>query len=1159
MAGESLIYTNEKCIGCNKCISVCSCPGACVSVDKDGENHIEVDGDKCAACGACFDVCEHGAREFHDDTERFFADLQRGEKISLLVAPAFPANYPEEYGSVLGGLKALGANHIISVAFGADITTWGYLNYIKEHDFVGGISQPCPAVVGYIERHLPELIPRLFPVQSPLMCAAIYARREMGITDKLAFISPCIAKKLEIDDPNNHGYVSYNVTFEHLMRYVREHNISGPFETGEIESGLGSIYPMPGGLKENVCWFLGEEVFIRQVEGEKHLYHYLEKNRQRIEKGATSYLFIDALNCSSGCIYGTGCEEDKIEDDQVLENLLQIREDAKKEGTDSPWGRELTPEQRLAELNRQFAHLNLTDYLREYTDLYTEFVYPTDAERQAIFTEMKKLTYEDQHINCSSCGYESCYQMTEAIHNGFNKKENCIYYMKKIIEEQRDAAEQAKVEIEQASRMKSDFLANMSHEIRTPMNAVIGMTEMALREKLSPDARDYMHQIKSSGRELLAIINDILDFSKIESGKMDIIPVEYETMSIINDVVNIIMTRIKNKDIELILDLDTDIPRMVLGDNIRIKQVLINLANNAVKFTDHGRVRVKFHYERLDEKNLDMQIAVEDTGIGIRPEDLDKLFASFQQVDSKRNRNIEGTGLGLAISRQLMLLMGGEVSVASTYGEGSTFSFHFPQPIVDEKPSIFVSEPEKKSVASVIASDYVREQLKADCKRLSVSYRELEQPEEINPAGLEEGEHFLILDKACLTPEWEDFARNHSQMKTVLLVDFFDTDKYDTSVYMVMKKPLYALNLASLLNGERLHYEDDEENVYKDFTFVAPEADVLIVDDNAVNLTVAEGILKPLQLRTQTAQSGREAIEKIEMYHFDMVFMDHMMPEMDGIEATHLIRQLDSPNSKVPIIALSANAVEGARDMFLKEGMDDFVSKPIEMRAITEKVKQWLPEEKIQPVDQADLEAAETEEEIEIGDLNVKEAVKLLGSREMFFTVLKTYYRAIEKSADSIARKKREGDWKGYTIEVHALKSSSKQIGAMVLSQEAARLEAAGNKGDIDAIHRDTDRLLAHYRSYIPLLAPYCAEPEAEPAAKEEITGERLQQFFADMREAADNLDLDSMEKVGEAMRGYAYPAAEEEFLHRLLQAVEDIDTDACCEIVDEWEQARLS
>lgn len=441
---ESLVFTNDNCIGCNKCITVCSCVGACVPTEAEGKNRIEVDGSKCIACGACFDVCEHNAREFSDDTERFFNDLKHGERISVLIAPAFKANYPTEYESVLGGLKSLGVNRFISVSFGADICTWGYLNYVQQNNFTGGISQPCPAVVGYIERKLPELLPKLFPVQSPMMCAAIYAKKTMHITDKLAFISPCIAKKMEIDDPNNKGYISYNVTFDHLMQYVKEHKISGTLQSDEIEYGLGSIYPTPGGLKENVYWFLGESVFIRQAEGEKHVYHYLEREKDKIAKSKTPYLFIDALNCNSGCLYGTGCDPEIGKTDEPLYNLLQIREDCKKNTRNSAWSKKLTPAQRLKLLNKQFSHLNLNDYLRNYTDRSAECAYkiPNEAERNAIFEDMGKHTQKDCSINCSCCGYDSCNQMADAIFNGFNHKTNCIYFIKNEVEEQKHNAEQ---------------------------------------------------------------------------------------------------------------------------------------------------------------------------------------------------------------------------------------------------------------------------------------------------------------------------------------------------------------------------------------------------------------------------------------------------------------------------------------------------------------------------------------------------------------------------------------------------------------------------------------------------------------------------------------------------------------------------------------------
>ena len=235
-----LVKTNDNCIGCNRCINACSSMGANVAVERGRGNIIDVDPVRCIACGACLDACEHRAREYEDDVERFFADLKKGTKISMLIAPAFLANYPREYANWLGMLKKLGVNRFISVSFGADITTWGYIKYITEHNYYGTISQPCPAVVGYIERYAPKLLPKLMPVQSPMMCAAIYVKKYMKLSDKLAFISPCIAKKNEIDDPNNHGYVSYNLTFSHLVKYLKEHPVTGaaPYKD-EIEYGLG--------------------------------------------------------------------------------------------------------------------------------------------------------------------------------------------------------------------------------------------------------------------------------------------------------------------------------------------------------------------------------------------------------------------------------------------------------------------------------------------------------------------------------------------------------------------------------------------------------------------------------------------------------------------------------------------------------------------------------------------------------------------------------------------------------------------------------------------------------------------------------------------------------------------------------------------------------
>lgn len=517
---NGLIRTNDRCVGCNKCISVCSCMGAMVAKKSaDGTNIIEVDGTKCVACGACFDACEHDGREYTDDTVALFESLKRGEKISLLIAPAFSANYPGEYESILGGLKKLGVNRMISVSFGADITTWGYLNYVQKYGFTGGISQPCPAVVSYIEHYIPELIPKLFPVQSPMMCTAIYAVKHMGITDKLAFISPCVAKKTEIESKRGKGLISYNVTFDHLMQYAKAHGIKGTPCKDEIEYGLGSIYPTPGGLKENVYWFLGEDAYIRQCEGEKHMYNYLEKNKDKIAKSQTPYLFIDALNCANGCLYGTGTEPEKTKSDDPLMEIMRIKEKRKNNKSHNPWSRKLTPQARLKQLNKQFASLNLEDYLCEYTDFSqnTKYDEPSDAELDAIFNDMEKTTPASRCINCSCCGYDTCEQMARAIHNGFNYKENCLHYVKDQVEKEKNHAFSLAQEVEN----EKDIIAKQHDRIIATVadvNKQFDMVQTALSEMTKGNNQsadecsnisDSMNQIMNFCEELVANMDKI--------------------------------------------------------------------------------------------------------------------------------------------------------------------------------------------------------------------------------------------------------------------------------------------------------------------------------------------------------------------------------------------------------------------------------------------------------------------------------------------------------------------------------------------------------------------------------------------------------------------------------------------------------------------------
>ena len=541
MAGNlGLVYTNEHCVACNKCIAVCPVENANRVVrNEDGTHHIEVNSDACIVCGACFDVCQHEARSYHDDTERFFEDLKKGEKISLLVSSTFMGIYPDEYEKYLGILKTAGVNRIISDSFGADITTWAYLNYITSHKFYGGISQPCPAVVGYIEKHIPELLPRLIPVHSPMMCGAIYAKKEMGIKDKLAFIGPCIAKKNEMNDPNCQGYVSYNVTIMQMVEYIKSHKLEGRMlAKDEIEYGLGSFYPALGGLKENVQWFLGNDIFIRQVQGEQDTYEYLHRYLDRINAHKTLPFMIDALSCSAGCIYGTGVEDSDAEDDDPLMNLWKVRGDSiKKRGT---WGKNLSPQRRFAALNAQFKNLRLEDYIRHYTDRSAEvkMKHATDAELEEIFISLEKRTEKQRSVDCAGCGYSDCKTMANAIFNGLNDKENCAHYSREVAlretENSRELTEQMNRQNEDKLK-RAEEVNNIIFATTDDFNAMLNSLEDLSKgnegnAQESTEIAMEMQNIDNFSQDILKAFRQISEFLvKIESNNTAITDIASQT------------------------------------------------------------------------------------------------------------------------------------------------------------------------------------------------------------------------------------------------------------------------------------------------------------------------------------------------------------------------------------------------------------------------------------------------------------------------------------------------------------------------------------------------------------------------------------------------------------------------------------------------------
>ncbi len=718
------------------------------------------------------------------------------------------------------------------------------------------------------------------------------------------------------------------------------------------------------------------------------------------------------------------------------------------------------------------------------------------------------------------------------------------------------AMKHANEELERASRMKSDFLANMSHEIRTPMNAVIGMAEIAMREKDPAQIYDYLRQIQRSGRNLLNIINDILDYSKIESGKMEIIEEEYEPFIELEDIANVLATRIGDKPLELFVYVDRLLPHKLLGDNMRIRQILINLANNAIKFTHQGMVKIRIDGERIAEDTVKATFHVIDTGIGIKKEDIEKLFVSFQQVDSRRNRSAEGTGLGLAISQRLVEAMGGEIGVTSEYGKGSDFWFSIPQKVVDGNNDLEIHDADDKHAICMTDQDLLWDMFSGEMKNLELEFEHITSFDEYRASGKRD---FIFFEQKYYDDKATRFFEAHPDINGVIYAEFGTDLEITCPNIHIQSRPATTMRMVRTLNEQYDEVISGEPEKTFSIDFMAPDAEILVVDDNDINLTIAKGLLEPIKVQVDIADGGQSAIDKAVAKDYDIILMDHMMPEIDGVDATVRIRELRGEADKTVIIALSANAVAESRSLFADAGMNDFVAKPIDVKDLITTVKKWLPEEKIVPVTDADgtLQAGEglnvsADDGVRLPDiegLDVESAVKALGSAKLYDKIAGEYYLSGQDKLEGIKKAYEAEDWPDYTIRVHALKSSSRQIGAMKLGDMAEALEKAGKAGDIDTIKADTKNALSEFDSLLSKLKDRYAEDE-DDSDKPPIDRDTLNELLDRLESACDELDMDDMEDVSSSLKEYNHSMDTKDLIEGLYKAVSEIDTEKCLDII---------
>ncbi|MCL1830223.1 MAG: bacteriohemerythrin [Oscillospiraceae bacterium] len=1205
---EIIRTNNEACTGCNRCVRECPMETANITYQDEEDNiKVKIDHDRCIGCGRCVTACKHDARSFADDMEIFFEDLANGVPISLMTAPSIRTNIPE-YKRLFTYLKSLGVKQIYDVSLGADICIWGYVRYLEKNKGVHIITQPCPVVVSYCEMYRHDLLTYLAPVQSPMACASIYMRKYKGITDRIAAISPCIAKKQEFDSTK---LAEYNITFANILTYLKAHNIELPEEETEFdhdESGLGSLFPMPGGLKENIEYFLGKSVHIAKAEG----FNLYEKLNVYAE---TSEFFLpevfDVLNCEEGCNIGTAVVRDR--------NLFEIDKTMDKKRKDATVERD---KEFYDAVYKQYDDtFDYEDFLRIYQPIDIIEAVINDDDIQLAYMQLGKNDYDKQHIDCGSCGSNTCYEMARKIALGVNIPGNCfvnvmenakkehaenlntlnqfemiwgsvesgiiivdaetntildanpaavrmyegdkdsiigklctdvfgkhdcpilinnqefdrreinftkadgvqipvikavtqinyggrpallesftdLTYMKeseaqkhmlelsdhmrliltenpqinflfdsnfRVIEcnpaavefmgftskeetiagfaermansippyqsdgrvsiplaerlmktvqdgyvkfetelifsgekrniivelkkipygesfgivgyvfdmtdiHRRETAlkhaqelnelqltklelvvqaskiglwdmdivdgditnpnnhaswsdefrhmlgyvdehdfpnsvgalqeilhpedidyatnafaahlmdktgatpydiefrlrskqgeyvyfhatgetirtadgdpirvagalidiseaknmlllkEQQRADADAASKSKSTFLANMSHEIRTPMNAIIGMTTIGISAVDEARMKDCFVKIDGASKHLLGLINDILDMSKIESGKFELSESEFDFNRMINQIITVNRFRIDDKKQNFVVNIDSDIPQSLFGDDQRLAQVITNLLSNANKFTpEEGDIRLDTKLLAEKDEVCTIKFSVVDSGIGISPEQQSKLFQSFQQAESNTSRKFGGTGLGLAISKSIVEMMNGTIWIESELGSGAAFIF-----TVDIKRGSGISD--------------------------------------------------------------QDIVQD-------VTIDHFEG-----------------------------HY-------------------ILLAEDIEINREIVLALLEPTMLTIDCAENGLEVVEmfKADPEKYELIFMDMQMPEMDGLEATRVIRSLDLPNAKtIPIIAMTANAFREDVVRCLDAGMNGHLGKPLDFDDVLSKLRNYL-------------------------------------------------------------------------------------------------------------------------------------------------------------------------------------------------------------------------
>lgn len=504
--------------------------------------------------------------------------------------------------------------------------------------------------------------------------------------------------------------------------------------------------------------------------------------------------------------------------------------------------------------------------------------------------------------------------------------------------------EEAHLNVIDAYNSKDIFFANTSHEIRTPLNAIVGTVNLLLDEDLEPQVRDNVYNILNSCNALLAITDELMELSNTDSNEVTITETKFDFASMISEIVNMMSVRLMESDVNLFVDIDRNVPKYLYGDRGKIRQVFINILNNAVKYTKEGHIIFRVNNKYSENGDYFINVEVEDTGIGIKEETLPKLFDDFKSDDDEEKRSIEGTGLGLSLCKEILEKMGGSISVESTYHEGSKFSFSIPQQVGFKDPIANVISREETAAIIFEKNEELAESLKNTLDALKIKSCVVSDRMEFEDRVLSDEYYYVFIALERYIENQRFIERKLMKHRMVLISDISQTVQMTKSCYM-LTRPTHIINVAMAYNNESSQFSRE---IILNGGFTCPNTTILVVDDNYTNLEVISGILKKYEANTITAISGKDCLKVFENMHVDIVFLDYMMPEMNGVDTLNALRNMDNDNAKtVPTIALTANVISGAREMFLEAGFCEYISKPIDVKKLENALKTYIPREQL--------------------------------------------------------------------------------------------------------------------------------------------------------------------------------------------------------------------